>query len=124
MAYPFKFHDYFDLDERLTDDVRMARDAVREWVNQEIVPSIEDHAMQATFSRDWFRQLGELGCYGPALPVEDGGHGLSETGYGVLMRELERGDTSIRSMASVQGSLVMYPISAFGSSHQKSQYLK
>src|SRR5690606_17535758 len=124
MAYPFKFHDYFDLDERLTDEVRMARDEVREWVNQEIVPSIEDHAMQATFSRDWFRQLGELGCYGPALPVEDGGHGLSETGYGVLMRELERGDTSIRSMASVQGSLVMYPISAFGSSHQKSQYLK
>src|SRR5690606_2183841 len=124
MAYPFKFHDYFDLDERLTDDVRMARDAVREWVNQEIVPSIEDHAMQATFSRDWFRQLGELGCYGPSLPVEDGGHGLSETGYGVLMRELERGDTAVRSMASVQGSLVMYPISAFGSDQQKKKYLK
>lgn len=123
MAYPFKYHDYFDLDAQLSEEIRMARDAVRDWIDQEIVPTIEEHAMEATFSRDWMKQLGELGCFGPSLPVEDGGHGLSETGYGVLMRELERGDTAVRSMASVQGSLVMYPISAFGSDQQKKKYL-
>ena len=124
MAYPFKYHDYFDLDAQLPEEIRMARDAVRDWVDQEIVPTIEAHAMEATFSRDWMKQLGELGCFGPSLSVQNGGHGLSETGYGVLMRELERGDTAVRSMASVQGSLVMYPISAFGSDQQKKKYLK
>lgn len=123
MSYPFKYHDYFNLDETLSGDVRMVRDAVREWVNATVIPVIEEHAMEATFSGDWFTQLGELGCYGPSLNPEEGGQGLSETGYGVLMRELERGDTAIRSMASVQGSLVMYPIAAFGSDGQKSKYL-
>lgn len=124
MAYPFKFHDYFNLDKKLDDEIRLARDTVRNWVDSEIMPVIEDHAMNATFSRDWLRQLGELGCYAPSLAVEDGGQGFSETGYGVLMRELERGDTAIRSMASVQGSLVMYPIASFGSDEQKARYLK
>lgn len=124
MAYPFKFHDYFDLDEQLPEEIRVARDVVREWVDKEVMPSIEEYAMQSTYSGKWFKQLGELGCYGPSLPPEYGGHGLSETAYGVLMRELERGDTAIRSMASVQGSLVMYPIASFGSPGQKGKYLK
>ena len=124
MAYPFKYHDYFDLDSQLSEEIQMARDAVRDWVDREVVPTIEQHALQGTHSRDWMKQLGELGCFGPSLPIDHGGHGLSETGYGVLMRELERGDTSVRSMASVQGSLVMYPISAFGSAEQKAKYLK
>lgn len=123
MAYPFKYHDYFDLDDTLSEEVRLARDAVRNWVDKVIVPTIEAHAMKATFDRDWFSQLGQLGCYGPSLLPEEGGQGFSEVAYGVLMRELERGDTSIRSMASVQGSLVMYPIAAFGSDEQKKKYL-
>lgn len=123
MSYSFKYHDYFNLDETLSEDVRLVRDAVREWVNVAVVPVIEEHAMKATFSRDWFTQLGELGCFGPSLSLENGGQGLTETGYGVVMRELERGDSSIRSMASVQGSLVMYPIAEFGNAGQKSKYL-
>lgn len=124
MAYPFKYHDYFDLDSTLSDEVRMARDAVRDWVDSVIAPVIETHAMEATHDREWFSELGNLGCFAPSLSPEDGGQGLSETAYGVLMRELERGDTAIRSMASVQGSLVMYPIAAFGSEDQKKKYLK
>lgn len=124
MAYPFKYHDYFDLDSQLTEEIQMARDAVRDWVDREIVPTIEKHAIQGSHAREWMKQLGELGCFGPSLPIDHGGHGLTETGYGVLMRELERGDTAVRSMASVQGSLVMYPISAFGSDKQKDRYLK
>lgn len=123
MAKQFEFHDYFNLDELLTEEVRIARDSVREWVQHEIVPVIESHAMEGTFDKKWFRQLGELGCFGPSLPVESGGQGMTETGYGVIMRELERGDSSIRSMASVQGSLVMYPIAAFGSEEQKNKWL-
>jgi len=123
MAKQFEYHDYFDLDELLTEEIRIARDSVREWVQHEISPTIEAHAMEGTFDKNWFRQLGELGCFGPSLPVESGGQGMTETGYGVIMRELERGDSSIRSMASVQGSLVMYPIAAFGSEDQKKQWL-
>src|SRR5690625_7245730 len=115
MAKQFEYHDYFDLDELLTEEIRIARDSVREWVQHEISPTIEAHAMEGTFDKNWFRQLGELGCFGPSLPVESGGQGMTETGYGVIMREVERGDSSIRSMASVQGSLVMYPIAAVGS---------
>ncbi len=123
MSYPFKYHDYFDLDDTLPEEVQMARDAVRSWVDSVVSPVIETHAMEATFDPKWFSELGALGCFGPALPTKDGGQGLSETAYGVLMRELERGDTAIRSMASVQGSLVMYPIAAFGSTEQKEKYL-
>lgn len=123
MAYSFKYHDYFDLEDALSEEIRLARDAVRTWVDATITPTIGTHALQGSIDREWFTQLGELGCYGPSLQPEDGGQGLSETGYGVLMRELERGDTAIRSMASVQGSLVMYPIAAFGSEDQKNKYL-
>ncbi|HLT93549.1 MAG TPA: acyl-CoA dehydrogenase family protein, partial [Membranihabitans sp.] len=91
MAYPFKYHDYFDLDSQLTEEIQMARDAVRDWVDREIVPTIEKHALQGSHAREWMKQLGELGCFGPSLPIDHGGHGLTETGYGVLMRELERG---------------------------------
>lgn len=123
MANQFEYHDYFDLDDQLTEDVQIARDAVREWVQSEISPHIEEHAMAGTFDKGWFLKLGSLGCFGPSLPVEAGGQGMTETGYGVIMRELERGDSSVRSMASVQGSLVMYPIFAFGSREQKEQWL-
>lgn len=123
MAFTFRYHDYFNLDETLPGEVQLARDAVREWVDSSVTPSIERHAIDATFSSAWFKELGELGCYAPSLPRELGGQGLTETAYGVLMRELERGDSAVRSMASVQGSLVMYPIATFGSNAQKDKYL-
>lgn len=123
MAYEFKYHDYLQLEDLLTGEERMAGEAVRDWVSREVIPSIEQHAMEASFDPEWMKKLGELGCFGPSLPAELGGQGMSETGYGVLMRELERGDSALRSMASVQGSLVMYPISVFGSEEQKEKWL-
>lgn len=123
MAYEFKYHDYLQLEDLLTGEERMAGEAVRDWVSREVIPSIEQHAMEETFDPEWMKKLGELGCFGPSLPAELGGQGMSETGYGVLMRELERGDSALRSMASVQGSLVMYPISVFGSEEQKEKWL-
>src|SRR5690625_7326987 len=118
MAKQFEYHDYFDLDELLTEEIRIARDSVREWVQHEISPTIEAHAMEGTFDKNWFRQLGELGCFGPSLPVESGGQGMNETGYGGIMRALERGDSSIRSIASVQGWLVMYTFTDVGNACQ------
>lgn len=119
----FQSPDYFLLDELLTEEHRLIRDAVRQWVKKEITPVIEDHCQQATFPSHIIRGLGQLGCFGPTIPAEYGGGGMDHIAYGLMMQELERGDSGVRSTASVQGSLVMYPIYTFGSEEQKRKYL-
>jgi glutaryl-CoA dehydrogenase len=119
------FHapDYFALDELLSDEHKMVRDSVRDYVKKEISPIIEDYAQRAEFPVQIVRQLGDMGCFGPTVPVEYGGGGLDYISYGLMMQELERGDSGVRSTASVQGSLVMFPIYAYGSEEQKRKYL-
>ncbi|MCO6461282.1 MAG: acyl-CoA dehydrogenase family protein [Saprospiraceae bacterium] len=119
----FQSHDYYAIDELLTEDHLLAREAVRAWVKQEVSPIIEDYANRAECPTHLFKGLGEIGAFGPSLPAEYGGGGMDEIAYGVIMAELERGDSGIRSMASVQGSLVMYPIYRYASEEQKRKYL-
>jgi glutaryl-CoA dehydrogenase len=119
----FQGHDYYNIDELLSEDHLLARDAVRAWVKKEVSPVIEAYSEKAECPTYLFKELAEIGAFGPSLPVEYGGGGMDEIAYGVIMQELERGDSGIRSMASVQGSLVMYPIYRFGSEEQKRKYL-
>jgi glutaryl-CoA dehydrogenase len=119
----FQHHDYYLIDELLSEDHLLARDAIRDFVKQEVTPIIEEYSERAECPAHLFKALGEIGAYGPSLPAEYGCGGMDETAYGVIMQELERGDSGIRSMASVQGSLVMYPIFAYGSEEQKRKYL-
>jgi glutaryl-CoA dehydrogenase len=115
--------DYYQLDELLTDEHRLIRQTVRQWVNQSLMPIIEDYAQKAEFPRHLLAGMAELGVFGPTIPTQYGGSGLDYISYGIMMQELERGDSGIRSTASVQGSLVMYPIYTFGSEEQKQKYL-
>lgn len=115
--------DYYLLDDLLTDEHKIARNAVRDWVNREVKPIIEEYAEKAEFPMHLVKQLGELGAFGPFIPVEYGGAGMDYISYGLIMQELERGDSGIRSMASVQTSLVMFPIYQYGSEEQKRKYL-
>lgn len=115
--------DYFQIDELLSDEHRIIRQAVRDWVNRSIKPNIENWAQHNDFPAHIMRELGELGALGPYIPEVYGGAGLDQVSYGLIMTELERGDSSIRSAASVQSSLVMYPIFTFGSEEQKQKYL-
>lgn len=119
----FQSPDYVNLDELLSEEHLMVRDAVRNYVKQEISPIIEDYAQKAEFPRQIVKQLGDLGCFGPTIPVEYGGGGLDYISYGLMMQELERGDSGVRSTASVQGSLVMFPIYEFGSEAQRRKFL-
>jgi glutaryl-CoA dehydrogenase len=119
----FQSPDYVQLDELLSEEQLMVRDAVRNYVKQEISPIIEDYAQKAEFPQQIVKQLGDLGCFGPTIPVEYGGGGLDYISYGLMMQELERGDSGVRSTASVQGSLVMFPIYEFGSEAQRRKYL-
>src|SRR5215475_5194305 len=119
----FQSPDYFNVDELLTDEHKLIRESVRTYVKKEISPIIEDYAQRAEFPEQIIRQLGDLGCFGPTVPVEYGGGGLDYISYGLMMQELERGDSGVRSTASVQGSLVMFPINAYGSEAQKKKYL-
>jgi len=119
----FQSPDYYLLDELLTDEHKLVRESVRAYVKKEISPLIEDYAQKAEFPKQVIKGLGSLGCFGPTVPVEYGGGGLDYISYGLMMQELERGDSGIRSTASVQGSLVMFPILAFGSEAQKRKYL-
>lgn len=119
----FQSPDYFQLDELLSEEHLLVRDTVRNYVKKEISPIIEDHAQRAEFPVQIVRQLGELGCFGPTVPVEYGGGGMDYLSYGLMMQELERGDSGVRSTASVQGSLVMFPIHAYGNEAQKQKYL-
>jgi len=119
----FTSPDYFLVDELLTDEHKLIRETVRNYVKKEISPIIEDYAQRAEFPEQIVAQLGDLGCFGPTVPVEYGGGGLDYISYGLMMQELERGDSGVRSTASVQGSLVMFPIYAYGSEEQKQKYL-
>ena len=119
----FQSPDYFLLDELLTEEHKQIREAVRAYVKKEISPIIEDYAQKAEFPQQIVKQLGDLGCFGPTVPVEYGGGGLDYISYGLMMQELERGDSGVRSTASVQGSLVMFPIYQYGSEAQRKKYL-
>ncbi len=119
----FQSPDYYQVDELLTDEQKLIRQSVRDYVKKEISPIIEDYAQRAEFPRHIVKQLGDLGCFGPTVPQEYGGGGLDYISYGLMMQELERGDSGVRSTASVQGSLVMFPIFAYGSEEQKKKYL-
>lgn len=119
----YQHPDYYLLDELLTDEHKLIRDTVRAFVKKDISPIIEDYAQKAEFPNQIIKGLGETGCFGPFLPEQYGGPGLDYISYGLMMQELERGDSGVRSTASVQGSLVMFPIYKFGSEEQKMKYL-
>ena len=119
----YQHHDYYGIDDLLTDEHKLARDAVRDWVKAEVSPVIEYYSDKAQCPTHLFKGLAEIGAFGPSIPAEYGGGGMDEIAYGIIMQELERGDSGIRSMASVQGSLVMYPIYKFGSEEQRRHYL-
>lgn len=121
MAY--KGVDYYAVDGLLTEEERMVRDSVREWVSGRVIPVIEKHFHDATFPFDLVPEMAELGLFGPTLPEEYGGAGIGDVAYGLAMQELERGDSGIRSFASVQSALVMYPIYTWGSEEQKKTWL-
>jgi len=115
--------DYYQLDDLLTEEQKHIREAVRNYVKKEISPIIEDFAQRSEFPLQIVKQLGDLGCFGPTVPAEYGGGGLDYISYGLMMQELERGDSGVRSTASVQGSLVMFPIHAYGSEEQRKRFL-
>ncbi|MBI1305481.1 MAG: acyl-CoA dehydrogenase [Bacteroidetes bacterium] len=119
----FQHPDFYAVDDLLTEEHKLIRDSVRDWVKREISPIIEACCQEAVFPHHIIKGLGEVGCFGPQIPAEYGGGGLDYISYGLAMQELERGDSGIRSTASVQGSLVMYPIYKFGSEEQKRKYL-
>ena len=119
----YKHHDYYLVDELLTEEHILIRNSVREWVKKEVSPIVEDACQKATFPKQWIKGLAEIGAFGPYIPVEYGGGGLDQIAYGLIMMELERGDSGLRSTASVQSSLVMYPIYTYGSEEQRKKYL-
>ena len=119
----YQHHDYYLLDDLLTEEHKMIRDSVRAWIKKSVSPIIEDHAQQSKFPAHLVKELGDIGAFGPHIPAEYGGGGLDHISYGIIMQEIERCDSGIRSTASVQGSLVMYPIWRFGSEEQKRKFL-
>ncbi|MEE9577823.1 MAG: acyl-CoA dehydrogenase family protein [Gemmatimonadota bacterium] len=119
----FEGVDFFEMDDLLEDDERAVRDLVRDWVESEVIPIIEHHYMEHTFPSELIPQMAELGFLGANLPEEYDCAGLNNVAYGLIMQELERGDSGIRSFCSVQGALVMYPIYEFGSEEQRREWL-
>ncbi|MDP3352174.1 MAG: acyl-CoA dehydrogenase family protein [Flavobacteriaceae bacterium] len=119
----FQAPDYYFLDDLLSDEHKLVRDAAREWVKRSVTPIIEEAAQKAEFPTSIIQGLAEIGAFGPYIPEEYGGAGLDQISYGLIMQEIERGDSGVRSTASVQSSLVMYPIYKFGSEEQKRKYL-
>ena len=119
----FQSPDYYQVDGLLTEEQLMIRETVRNYVKKHISPIIEDYAQRAEFPQQIVKELGDLGCFGPTVPTEYGGGSLDYISYGLMMQELERGDSGVRSTASVQGSLVMFPIYAYGSEEQRKKYL-
>ena len=120
---PYRQLDFFNLDSEFSQDELMVRDAVRAWVSERFMPVIMEHFEAGTFPQELTPELAELGVFGPTIPEEYGGAGLNSVAYGLICQELERGDSGLRSFVSVQGSLVMYPIHAFGSEEQKQEWL-
>ncbi|HEX8563672.1 MAG TPA: acyl-CoA dehydrogenase family protein [Flavobacterium sp.] len=119
----FQAPDYYNLDELLSDEHKMVRDAARNWVKREVSPIIEDYAQKAEFPKQIIQGLADIGAFGPYIPEEYGGAGLDQISYGLIMQEIERGDSGVRSTASVQSSLVMYPIWKYGNQEQRMKYL-
>lgn len=119
----FESPDFYQIDDLLTEEHKLIRASVRDFVKKEVTPYIEDWAERAHFPYEIVKKFGDIGAFGPAIPMEYGGGGLDYISYGLIMQEIERGDSGMRSTASVQGSLVMYPIYAFGSEEQKRKYL-
>jgi glutaryl-CoA dehydrogenase len=119
----FQSTDYFNVDELLTEEHKLIRETVRNYVKKEISPIIEDYAQRAEFPQQIVKQMGELGVFGPTLPTQYGCGGLDYISYGLMMQELERGDSGVRSTASVQGSLVMFPIYQYGNEEQRNKFL-
>ena len=119
----FQAPDYYNMDDLLNEEHKMVRDAARDWVKKCISPIIEDACEKAEFPKQIVSGLGEIGAFGPYIPEEYGGAGLDQISYGLIMQELERGDSGVRSTASVQSSLVMYPIYKYGSEEQRKKYL-
>jgi len=123
MASRFQGVDFYDMDGLLSEEERAVRDTVRDWVDAELMPVIAEHYLAGKFPKALVPRMAELGFFGANLPEEYGCAGLNNVAYGLIMQELERGDSGVRSFASVQGALVMYPIYAFGSEDQKKSYL-
>jgi glutaryl-CoA dehydrogenase len=115
--------DFYAIDDLLTEEQKLIRGSIRDFVKKEITPFIEDWAQRAHFPYEIVKKFGDIGAFGPTIPQQYGGGGLDYISYGILMQEIERGDSGMRSTASVQGSLVMYPIYKFGSEAQRKKYL-
>lgn len=119
----YRHHDYYQMDDLLTEEHKMIRDAARNWLRKEVSPIIEDYYERAEFPSQMIPGLAAIGAFGPYIPVEYGGAGLDQIAYGIIMQELERVDSGVRSTASVQSSLVMYPIWKYGNENQRKKYL-
>ena len=119
----FEAPDYYKVDDLLTDEHKLIRNSVRDWVKKSVSPIIEEYAQKAKFPDHLLKELAEIGAFGPNIPVEYGGSGLDEISAGLIMQEIERGDSGIRSTASVQSSLVMGPIFKYGTEEQKQRFL-
>ncbi|KJD33802.1 acyl-CoA dehydrogenase [Tamlana nanhaiensis] len=119
----FEAPDYYNIDELLSDEHKLVRQAARDWVKRDVSPIIEDYAQKAQFPVQIISGLAEIGAFGPYIPLKYGGAGLDQISYGLIMQEIERGDSGVRSTASVQSSLVMYPIYKYGNEAQRQKYL-
>ena len=119
----FQAPDYYNIDDLLTEEHQLIREAARDWVKRDVSPIIETYAQKAEFPTQIIAGLAEIGAFGPYIPEEYGGAGLDQISYGLIMQEIERGDSGVRSTASVQSSLVMYPIYAYGNEAQRTKYL-
>lgn len=119
----FEAPDYYNLDELLTEEHKLIRDTARAWVKRDVSPIIEEYAQKAEFPKQIIGGLAEIGAFGPYIPEKYGGAGLDQISYGLIMQEIERGDSGVRSTASVQSSLVMYPIHEYGTEEQRKKYL-
>jgi glutaryl-CoA dehydrogenase len=119
----FESPDYYNIDDLLTEEHKLIRQSARDWVKRDVSPIIEDAAQKAEFPKSIIKGLAEIGAFGPYIPEEYGGAGLDQISYGLIMQEIERGDSGVRSTASVQSSLVMFPIFAYGTEEQKQKFL-
>lgn len=119
----FESPDFYAIDDLLTEEHKLVRASIRDFVKKEITPNIEEWCQKAMFPYEIVKKFGDVGAFGPTIPTEYGGGGMDYISYGLIMQEIERGDSGMRSTASVQGSLVMYPIYKFGSEEQRNKYL-
>ena len=119
----FESPDFYQIDDLLNDEHKLVRQSVRDFVKKEITPHIEEWAQEAHFPREMVKKFGDVGAFGPTIPEQYGGGGMDYISYGLIMQEIERGDSGMRSTASVQGSLVMYPIYKFGNEEQRNKFL-